>query len=540
MRSATLLWLLLAAACALPDDPAPAPARGARLVRQSAAVSRFDRTQSAALFVGVQKFHDRTHKSVPYAVDDAVDLAYTFAFERHVALVNPRRVVLAISGQPQKTLSRTRLRRLNRAGARMVPATRPNILAMLEQQARSTGPDGIFIAGFASHGFTVDGTPYVAAATSRFRDQSTSVSASQISDTAASARRSLIFIDACRERVAADVRAPAEDAPAPAVVMQRMPAIDGQVVFYAGTYAYDDHKKQNGVFTSAILDCLRCDMLRDARGVVTAQLLVESVEKRVLKWINENRDPELRAATQVKLDVDARGMPLAVCARIPGPERVEKEGSSVVAFSADGTRLWQQEAQGAIARAEAADLDGDGANEVVAATGRAIEVFGPDGERLWSAPAPELRTFITADLFRKRRRQLLALTPTRLSIFDADGTLLSSYTHPGQLLHLVVDRATSHHSPRIVVTAENHRLDALNVQGNVGSVVVLNPKKVRHGAQLWQGAVLPASPIAALQTLDYDNDGHRDIAVKTAKGMVVLTFDGRIIKADGAQFVLLR
>jgi hypothetical protein len=42
----------------------------------------FDPQYSAALFVGVRDFTDVTLAPVPYALDDAVDLAYEFAIQQ--------------------------------------------------------------------------------------------------------------------------------------------------------------------------------------------------------------------------------------------------------------------------------------------------------------------------------------------------------------------------------------------------------------------------------------------------------------------------
>jgi len=62
--------------------------------------THIDLHASAGLFVGVQKFtKDSSLADVAFAVDDAVDLAYTISIEEH--LVPPERVVLALSGQPR-------------------------------------------------------------------------------------------------------------------------------------------------------------------------------------------------------------------------------------------------------------------------------------------------------------------------------------------------------------------------------------------------------------------------------------------------------
>ncbi len=69
--------------------------------------------ESAALFVGVREFtYDETLSDVPYAVDDAVDLAYAVAFDGKPRLVDTTRVILALSGEPQKPQSRRKLEQL--------------------------------------------------------------------------------------------------------------------------------------------------------------------------------------------------------------------------------------------------------------------------------------------------------------------------------------------------------------------------------------------------------------------------------------------
>lgn len=73
-----------------------------------------------------------------HAVDDAIDLAHLFALEHNVRLVEPSRVVLALSGEPQKPASRQRLEALLAAGATHRPAaTKTDIYSLLDRQARA-------------------------------------------------------------------------------------------------------------------------------------------------------------------------------------------------------------------------------------------------------------------------------------------------------------------------------------------------------------------------------------------------------------------
>src|SRR6266850_232532 len=109
--------------------------------------------QSAALFVGVRDFAYDGLAPVPFAIDDAVDLAYELAIDHEPVLVPPNRVVLALSeGEPQKPESRRKLKALLAAGATRRTAGRREILNSLETQSKRVGRNGILIVSFATHG----------------------------------------------------------------------------------------------------------------------------------------------------------------------------------------------------------------------------------------------------------------------------------------------------------------------------------------------------------------------------------------------------
>lgn len=302
--------------------------RGTRSVHPEESTTGIPRTgfapaQSVALFVGARTFSDDgTLEMVPYAVDDAVDLAYTFSLDPRVALVEPKRVVLALSEQtPRKQISQRRLAELTRRGAIVVPATQSQILKLLHRQAGAAGAGGIFIVSFASHGFSEDGAQYLLAADSLFREFNTAIPAARIFDLVAksNATRSLILIDTCRERVRRQ-RSGVPERLSAAPLIRRMGLTEGQVVLYAaaaGKWAYDDDIRQNGVFTGAVLDCLQCRAGHDRSGMVTVDALSATVERSVLTWIRTNLDPSIRNATQVSIDGAARMMPLAICSHAP-------------------------------------------------------------------------------------------------------------------------------------------------------------------------------------------------------------------------------
>jgi caspase domain-containing protein len=302
VKAATLLWVL----CALPTLAQHEP-------------RAFDRGQSAALFVGVQQFtRDQNVAEVRYAVDDAIDLAYVLALDPGVSLVNPRSVVLALSGSAQKAVSRQRLVQLVAAGATVAPATREDVLTLLQRQSDRAGKDGVLIVAIASHGFSRKGVPYVLTSTSLGQQPETALATGTVLDIASASRagRALIFLDACRDRETPRARAANPLPLAAAPLIDGMTRTDGHVVLYAaepGKYSYDDAGRKNGVFTSAVIDALQCKAEPDVRGLVTAESLSKYVDQRVRSWVHTNRSLSLDHAIQIGMDNRARGMPLAVC-----------------------------------------------------------------------------------------------------------------------------------------------------------------------------------------------------------------------------------
>jgi Caspase domain len=277
-------------------------------------------TESAALFVGVREFpEDESLAVVQYAVDDAVDLAYVMAIERQPPLVDPSRVVLALSGEPQKEESRRNLEILRSAKADVRSASQTEILKLLSAQAAKVGKNGLLVVTFATHGVNEDGTQHLLASDSLLRHPETSVTETKIREIVAAARvpRALILVDACRERLTKDARATTSSRSGVAAgLLHDLGRVSGQVVFSAAApdqYAYDDDARRNGVFTAAVIDALRCSAATDEQGFVTVETLNRFVEERVLSWIQKHRDPEARRATQISAEGRSASMPLSVC-----------------------------------------------------------------------------------------------------------------------------------------------------------------------------------------------------------------------------------
>jgi hypothetical protein len=518
-------------------------ARSVRLVTEPprSASTRFDRSQSAALFVGVSRFTSDSVEKVPYAVDDAVDLAYVFALEPRVRLVPPRRVVLMLSGRPVKKESRGRLRALQDAAVDVrFRAGAGDISAALRGQAALAGRDGMLIISLATHGFLHDGRDYVLGASSVVRDPATMLSTADMFEVIASsaAQRSLVFVDACRERMVSGTRSVLANAMSAAPLARRMGHTRGQAVFYAaaaGQWAYDDAEAHNGVFTKAVIGGIHCGAAK-VRGDVTAETLAGYVERNVHTWIRDNRDPNVGSATQASMDGEARNMVLAQCwpgspGSGSGPARVTAAGTTLRAFSDENKPLWQRDAGGVVTHAEAVDLDADGIREVVFATRDAVTVLDASGNNLWSArEAMKVTAFVTYDLFRQHTNEVVALLndehspASRLVIYGPDGARLGAFDSNRRLDRVTIGRPTKRHAPKIIVTS-----------GNI--LLVFDPKKLAAGKPLWAGRVSPraAGAIASLEIVDYDRDGKSDISLTTASGAkVFVDFTGHAVRSHSA------
>jgi hypothetical protein len=493
----------------------------------------FHPDESAALFVGVQKFtHDRTLDPVRFAVDDAIDLAYAFALDPRVGLVRPHRVVLALSGDPRKPESQRRLAELRKAGAVVSKAGLSDVRVLLEQQAVRVGKNGLFIVSFATHGFSRDGVPYVLTASSIFRDHDTSLSAAKVFDIAAAAPRSLIFVDACRERVQTDARPGVPHPESAAPLIKAMATVAGQVVFYgaaAGKYAYDHPTRRNGVFTASVLDGLQCRAKANKDGIITADALSTYVEKNVRQWIRTNRDLRIGSAIQVSMDGQAKWMPLADCSGPPPPPpiaqpaRVALLGSALEAFGPDGVSLWKRELKSRVVHAEVSDVDSDGTNDVIAGAGEDVVAFDARGTRMWSADTGRsLRKVVTGASFRKHPRTIAALSfdggVSTLSAIDVKG-IVSSYTHPGRILDLHIARQTNRHTPKILGATAKH-------------VFMLDPKKMGTGKELWFATLDAAHEIKRMEIVEPAEKGSREIVVHTSRGAILrLDFAGHALDA---------
>ena len=509
-------------------------ARGVRIPIERGASTSFDPRQSAALFVGVRDFDAAAE--VPYAIDDAVDLAHAFVIAHRSALVPPRRVVLILSkGLPVKPESRARLCALREAGVDVrFQADVDHVRTALREQAARAGRDGVLIVSIAAHGFLHEGNGYILGASSAVRNLSTMLPTTELLETMASsnAQRSLVFIDACRERMTMGTRSVLASAMTAAPLMQRIAHTRGQAVFYAaapGQWAYDDQEGRNGVFTEAVIAGIDCGAAK-VRGVVTPETLAGFVERYVQAWIRKNRDPDVGSATQWTMDGDVRNMPLSTCDGVfaGGPDRASCEGPIVCAFSKENELLWQRDAGRTITHAEAVDLDADGWREVVYATRDGITALDDRGGQLWSAHEPMTLATCLVDefVYQQHTKHVVALWngehASRLAAYRPDGKLLGAFDHDRHIDRVVFARPTTRHGPKLVVTAGK-------------TLMLFDSKRLAAGRPVWSGHVVTRSPIESLQIVDGNGDGRSDIAVTTESGAkVFIDFNGHQIRSTSS------
>ena len=449
-----------------------------------ASPERFAGNESAALFVGVRQFTHRELSPVRYAADDAVDLAYLFVFDHRTRLVPAGRVVIALSGLPEKPESRQRLETLQRAGVTIRRADQTDIVALLRRQAALAGKKGILIVSLATHGFARAGDAYILGASSVVRYPATTVPVARILDIAArSAGRSLVLIDACRERLSAPTRSVALDAASEPPLLRKMGHTHGQAVLFAaaaGGVAYDGNG--NGVFTKAVIDGLQCRAAKP-QGFVTASTLGTYVDYSVAKWIHRHIDRSSRSAIQFNTDGDARNMPLSQCWQTPSEGRP---------FDAETRKKWQ------------------------------------------AREGMPFRAMAAGDLFRDHRQEAVTLwgkDASRLVIYSADGERISYADLAASLDHVAVGRPTNYHAPKIVVAGKT-------------TVMAFNPKKLSRGRPLWTGKITPREQtVERIDIRDSDKDGKNEISIKTRNGTLLLDFNGKVIaghsKSGSLHFHLL-
>ncbi len=409
--------LFLLAALAASSQPGAVAAQddesGLRAVRRVPTRTfenlQFDSSDSAGIFIGVSQFDDSPgFAEVPFAVDDAIDLAHLFSIR--LGLIEPEKVVLALAGRPRKASSKSNLGELLIKGAPdPVSAENPDLYSLVIQQADATGPDGIFVVMVATHGIFYEGEDYLLASNTveRFLTN-TSINAQDLFDgiSRSAARRRLVFTDACRRRLRAPDPAvrtfnpQGSNGTMTSTFSRTILGSEGQAVLQAarvGGYAYDDFDGMNGVFTSAILTGLKGAAQTDDRGYITVRTLADFVDVKVKKWVLENRSDREEignAGITWQLDDEVADMPLAW--------NVQKDDTSRVASTllSGLTCSIGEHAVGALFMRSAHEvMDSDGAHRPgLQPEGQILEVYSRAKDAfayyLSSRPGPALNPYI--------------------------------------------------------------------------------------------------------------------------------------------------
>jgi hypothetical protein len=315
---------LASCAAAAPPSPQATPARGAVPLPQNQVQSPsvFDSGQSVGIFVGVRSYDPKQTdlSELPYAVDDAIDLAYLFALE--LRLVEPSRVRLLLAGAPYKPESAQSLLFLTSNGATVYYADHSSIIRQLKIQAAQAGAAGLFVVVFAGHGVSEHGMDYLLA--SDFSDRNPAASSVSVNEvletiTGANTTRRIVLLDSCR---AVRSRGPVPDlrfAMSPELALT-LALSEGDVILSASRphgFAYDDNERKNGVFTAAVLDVLKCQGdFQDLLGTIRAGQLATFLDQRVASW-EQVHHPEIQArGIESRLAGGAANLPLAQCPRI--------------------------------------------------------------------------------------------------------------------------------------------------------------------------------------------------------------------------------
>ncbi|MEM8930688.1 MAG: SUMF1/EgtB/PvdO family nonheme iron enzyme, partial [Acidobacteriota bacterium] len=187
---------------------------------------------------------------------------------------------------------------------------------------KKSGKKGLFVATIASHGFMGDDLDALVAEDSVYNHmKSTGPRLSTLLGTIrdasrTAAKRQLVLVDACRNQVV-KARGGGDAAPMANAFAEAIEQARGQVVLAAtvpGGFAYDDHDRQNGVFTAAMLDGLRGAAPSNEEGLVTVEALAHFVNEQVVAWVELHKPQDVDASRGIhyKLeDVAAAGLPLA-------------------------------------------------------------------------------------------------------------------------------------------------------------------------------------------------------------------------------------
>lgn len=256
---------------------------------------------SCGLFVGVNRFDDRSLQPLRFAVHDAVEQAYLFVVE--LQLIAPRNCFLALSGDPSAQPVAQHLAALRELGVTITEAGANALLDALDRMVKTSGAEIDFlVVSICSHGFDKDGLAYIMPSDGRLdRLERTAVSLSEVEDRMAAVRQGryrLLIVDACQERLLNDGRRGGAPARTPgmsaafAEALERItPSGPGKLASCSrGQASHESYQLGNvghGVFSYALLEALRGGARPDAEGLVRLDAAITYVNEWVTRWVEE-------------------------------------------------------------------------------------------------------------------------------------------------------------------------------------------------------------------------------------------------------------
>jgi serine/threonine protein kinase len=350
------------------------PAASGAVPREALAQAGYDVASSAGVFIGVRHFTtDESLKEIPFAVDDAVDMAHHFSTV--LGLLAPQGVSLCLSGKPQKSESLRRLEELRESGARVGGADFVTICKEIGGAAKRAKRDGALFCSVATHGFQDPrtGLSYILASDS-FEEKidKTALTLPELESDLGKTNcpRRFLLIDSCREYLHRDTGLSARDVGTKVSegIAAALSKFEGTVVLSAtgaGGLAYDDDELKNGVFTRGILEGLGGGAHPDPKGIIRAEHVARFANEYMARWVE--REERRRQVTlkfngiQANYGGEGSMLPLAI-----RPE------AYAAALKAGEKNTFQGQRQSALALLEEAAGWAGFSDEIVAEVSEAI------------------------------------------------------------------------------------------------------------------------------------------------------------------------
>jgi hypothetical protein len=264
--------------------------------RSEISVGPIDWNQSAGVFIGIEAFHAADAPlEVPYAVDDAVDLAYLFTNE--LGLLAPEHTAALLSGRPHKERSRQHLDTLTqRATVMLDDVDAARVYDAVDKQLAQLGARGVLVLAIATHGYTTTGGQHVLLTADSGASMPRGVVLGEILRRQKRGRL-LLFVGACRERLGS-ASAPDSATAMSEKFFEELRGAGGYAVFSAsapGGFAYSDDTTQNGFFTRALIATFhRQAAAHDEGCALTLGSLDSEVSQSVLARSGGRQKPEAR------------------------------------------------------------------------------------------------------------------------------------------------------------------------------------------------------------------------------------------------------